>query len=234
LKLRIWDDKVEPMTEAEWLKCSDPTAMLAQLRDKASERKLRLYTCAHCRLVWHWLIEERSRSAVEVAEHYADGLITEEDREVAFREACTASIAVRRCPEKSDTILRLRQPRDPDRLYRAAFFAAFAAGSGVGNITAQIRGDNAHLVGKVTRSRLLHCIFGNPFRPASIKPPWLTTNIILQAQSIYDGRSFNCLPSLANSLDENGCDNKDMLSHCRSLEPHVRGCWVVDLALGKN
>ncbi len=75
------------------------------------------------------------------------------------------------------------------------------------------------------------------FRPINLKPAWLTWNggiIAKLAQSIYDERAFDRLPVLADALEEAGCTNADMLSHCRGPGPHVRGCWVVDLLLGKE
>ena len=68
------------MTEAEWDACTDPQRMLEFLRGRVSERKCRLFACARCRAVWHMLLDERSREAVELAERLADGLATEEDR----------------------------------------------------------------------------------------------------------------------------------------------------------
>jgi hypothetical protein len=49
------------------------------------------------------------------------------------------------------------------------------------------------------------------------------------AQAIYQERRFQDLPILADSLDEAGCADVDILDHCRSEGEHVRGCWVVDL-----
>ena len=54
------------------------------------------------------------------------------------------------------------------------------------------------------------------------------------ARAIYDDRAFDRLPILADALLDAGCDDDDILTHCRSARPHVRGCWVVDLVLGKE
>ena len=54
------------------------------------------------------------------------------------------------------------------------------------------------------------------------------------AATIYDDRAFDRLPILADALEDAGCDDHDILAHCRGPGPHVRGCWVVDLVLGKS
>ncbi|MBX3398315.1 MAG: hypothetical protein KF873_06205 [Gemmataceae bacterium] len=77
-------------------------------------------------------------------------------------------------------------------------------------------------------------IFGNPFRPVAVDPAWLTSTAVAIAQGIYDDRAFDRLPILADALQDAGCENADILAHCRSEGPHVRGCWVVDLVLGKS
>ena len=86
-------------------------------------------------------------------------------------------------------------------------------------------------------SQLLHDIFGNPFRFVSISLSWLAWNggaICKMAQAIYDDRTFDRLPLLADALEDAGCADADILAHCRQLGVHVRGCWVVDLLLGKT
>ncbi|MBA4191434.1 MAG: hypothetical protein C0467_25930 [Planctomycetaceae bacterium] len=92
----------------------------------------------------------------------------------------------------------------------------------------QTRSDEEH-----AQSTLLRCIFGNPFRPVAVDPQWLTSTVTQLAQGIYDDRAFDRLPILADALQDAGCDNADVLNHCQHNGPHARGCWVVDLVLGK-
>lgn len=67
------------MTEAEWLAATDPTPMLEFLRDKASDRKLRLFAVACCRSIWHLLPNRQAYAVIETAEQFADGKASEEE-----------------------------------------------------------------------------------------------------------------------------------------------------------
>jgi hypothetical protein len=87
---------------------------------------------------------------------------------------------------------------------------------------------------EVFLATLLRDIFGNPFRPVSFDPAWRMGNVLSLAQAIYDERAFERLPILADALEDAGCTNADVLGHCRGGGEHVRGCWVVDLVLGKS
>jgi hypothetical protein len=77
-------------------------------------------------------------------------------------------------------------------------------------------------------------VVGNPFRPVTFNASWQTTTVKTLAQSIYDERRFGDMPILADALEEAGCDNTDILNHCHQPGSHVRGCWVLDLLLGKE
>ena len=85
-------------------------------------------------------------------------------------------------------------------------------------------------------SPLFRDIFRNPFRTvtAGLLLPNERHAVADLAQVIYDGRAFERMPVLAEVLENTGCENADILEHCRSQGPHVRGCWVLDLILGKN
>jgi hypothetical protein len=82
---------------------------------------------------------------------------------------------------------------------------------------------------------LIRDIFGNPFRPAALNESWLTSDVVALAKGIYEERAFDRMPILADALQDAGCAVDEVLNHCRDAKQfHVRGCWVVDLLLGKG
>ncbi len=223
------------MTEGEWLKTKDPDPMLAALWGKASRRKLRLFACGCCRhVVWHLLRDPRYTDAVQVAESFAEGLAGAEQLKAANESAAAASMAERygsktyhaamavvaatRTALQAEVAARFDAPR-PDRCPLVAGETAAAVAAG--------RADK----GKV--AALLREVFGPlPFREVGIETAWLTPAVLSIARRAYDERDFSALPVLADALADAGCDNEDLLRHCR--EPglaHCRGCWVVDLIL---
>jgi hypothetical protein len=80
----------------------------------------------------------------------------------------------------------------------------------------------------------LRCFFGNPFRPVTFNPAWLTPTVKSLAEQIYNDRAFDRMPVLGDALEESGCTVAEVLEHCRNGGEHVRGCWVVDKVLGKE
>jgi hypothetical protein len=88
---------------------------------------------------------------------------------------------------------------------------------------------------EAAQASLLRDIFGNPFRPVTFSPAWRTDTALSLARQMYESRDFGAMPILADALQDAGCDNTDILNHCRDGSgAHVRGCWVVDLVLGKE
>ncbi len=72
-------------------------------------------------------------------------------------------------------------------------------------------------------------------RQIQIVPEWRTSTVLQLAQGIYDDRTFDQLPILADALQDAGCDKDDILNHFRDPNAtHVRGCWALDLVLGKE
>ena len=69
---------------------------------------------------------------------------------------------------------------------------------------------------RAAQAALLRCVFGLlSFCPASVEPTWRTLAGIALANSLYDERRFEGMPILGDALEESGCDNEDILSHCR-------------------
>jgi hypothetical protein len=210
------------MTESKWLDCGNPLAMLEHLgaSSEARRSKLRLFACACCRRIWH-LIPERGRRAVEVAERFADGLVGPDELRSAWRGVS---------PFDGET----------DRRGEAALFAAWGAswpvprtGGGPSAFTAAWNASIGAAEG-AEQAEILHDIIGNPFFPPQIHAGLLTPDVVTLAGHIDHDRAFALLPELADMLEESGCADDTLLSHLRSPGPHVRGCWALDLVLGKE
>jgi hypothetical protein len=81
---------------------------------------------------------------------------------------------------------------------------------------------------------LLRDVYGNPYRHVPFSPAWRTDTVVAFARRIYESREFGAMPIFADALEDAGCDSAEVLSHCRSGGPHARGCWVLDRVLGKK
>ena len=233
------------MNEEEWLACTDPTPMLDFLRGKVSDRKLRLFVCACCRRIWHKLFDTQSRRAVEVAERLADGQA--DPAEVAAARTEMEGLIRRREQEWSEEASLSEAAllySHVDRLPRMLAQSALEEG-----VTTQWTGLAADFraAGPADQRPLvafLHDIFGNPFRPVTIAPAILAWNdaaVVRLAQAAYDERHLPAgtldngrLAVLADALEEAACTDAEILDHLRGPGPHVRGCWPVDLCLGKS
>lgn len=225
------------MNEAEWLVSADPVQMLKFQRRKAKNRKLRLLACACCRRVVDMCVNV-GLSALEIAERFADGQASRDEMKAA-RLALEPYI-------KAGAEYVPWSATD-ERAYNAALDVVSAVPgayaysvevsiecSGPESVSIFGTPDQARLVAETHCCRAIRCTFGNPFHPVAVDPEWLTSTVVALARGIYDERAFDRLPILADALMDAGCENADVLTHCRSDGPHVRGCWVVDLVLGKE
>jgi hypothetical protein len=238
------------MTEAQWLACEDPNEMYDFLRErhgvsrrKAGKRRIRLFGCASCRLFGAALSDPRSVAAVEYMERFAEGeadaaemAAVEERARLALLEAVRRPIPPR---------LRRESPglwKDPEREAAEAAFNVVGAGAGGGHAHVAMRssvGDadtaarREWLGQRRALARLFREIFGNPFRVVECNKKWRTDIVVLLARQMFESRDFSVMPILADALEDAGCAEEQILDHCRGPGPHVRGCWVVDLLLGK-
>jgi hypothetical protein len=69
---------------------------------------------------------------------------------------------------------------------------------------------------------------------ADISAEWLTDAVTSLAGHMYESCDLSAMPILADALQDAGCEDDQLLGHCRSHAPHVRGCWALNLVLGKE
>src|SRR5262249_38247864 len=112
----------------------------------------------------------------------------------------------------------------------AAAYAEFKVSSAGGETVREVSAADE----QAAQEGLLRCIVGNPFRSFTLDSAWKTPAAVALARTAYEERRFDDMPFLADALEEAGCTDEQILSHCRGPGPHARGCWVVDLVLGKS
>ncbi|VTR91215.1 Uncharacterized protein OS=Singulisphaera acidiphila (strain ATCC BAA-1392 / DSM 18658 / VKM B-2454 / MOB10) GN=Sinac_1679 PE=4 SV=1 [Gemmata massiliana] len=226
------------MNKRQWFASTDPQPMLHFIRGRASDRKLRLFAVACCRHFWPaFAADDSARRTVELAERFADGGATVKEYRIA-----RALAEVPWGPESDHRLCRTRELAKATVKANASGAAldagrdamSFASAAISMQATSFARNETARRTEAARQITSLRCIFGNPFRPFTIDPSWLTTDVLTLAHSSYADRAFDRLPILADALQDAGCDNESALKHLRSEGEHARGCWVLDLVLGKE
>jgi hypothetical protein len=215
------------MTEDQWLAATDPTPMMELLWSGVSDRRLRLLAVACCRVMIAGANEPAASRAVEASEQFADGLLSEHELRAARQVVIDTWNRLHETGEATPTFLR-----------NVALGAAYQVSRpSPRKVVQEIGMLCRRQVGGVPSEyliRILRDVLGNPFRPMPVNPGWLTSTVRTLAEGIYADRAFDRLPILADALQDAGCGSADVLGHCRGDGPHVRGCWVVDLVLGKQ
>jgi hypothetical protein len=201
------------------------------------------------------LTDADGHKSLEVAEKFADSSATE-------RDLTRANSAARKAHKRANTACAPRFAKGPHHVTHPNFYLTHAVVEASSESDMFVRAAAAiGLLGQAARDsvifqndavdyfarreaaraamlrRLTHIlrdIFGNPFRPVSLDPSWISSTVTSLAQAIYDDHAFDRMPILADALEDAGCTNQDILAHCRGGGEHVRGCWVVDLLLGKT
>ena len=231
-----WLESIDPpvsLTEAEWLACNSVKPMLKFLRGRISDRKLRLIGVACCRRLWHLLMDERSKGAVEAVELLADGLIAAHQLGPEFvylDQLIWVSKKARYEMPPTDVVNRIRA-------LQAVSWCLQDCGRppiDVSPTAANCRMAMADAGEDAIQVDLVRDVVGlTPFRPIMLERVWRSRTAVSIAESVYADRDFQRLPILADAFEDAGCTDQEVLMHCRQPGTHVRGCWVVDLALGK-
>jgi hypothetical protein len=226
------------MSEAEWLACAKPADMWHSefIGPREPDRQHRLFAAACCRRIWHRLPDDRCRQAVETLERFADGLCTEADRDL---ELATLQNQPDLYAGLSDTQARAMSAALACAGWNGVDYLRLAieAAEDCAAAEAFTRGEfdlAVYSAEERAQCDYIRDMFPNPSRAVIADPSWPTSTVVALAAQMYESRDFSPMPILADALQDAGCDNADILDHCRGPGPHVRGCWVVDLLLNKG
>jgi hypothetical protein len=245
------------MMESEWLACTNPILMLEYLRGKASDRKLRLFGLACCRRIPGPFFDVAALAVLLTAERFADGTATRKGLSAAIRRAMDAEEEriggavqtthwwqpISAALGSSETVRWLAESvvqrvhalnNDRKAVIRAAAGDELRAAR-----ESWAKAEAAANKERITQCHLLRDIV--PYQATKCDTNLLTSEVATLARVAYEERALPSgeldtarLAVLADALEEAGCTDADILTHLRGPGPHVRGCWVLDLLLGKD
>ena len=237
------------MTEEEWLTAQYSEPLIHFVVPKVSDRKLYCFDIACARRIAPLLVFPESSHAVDVLERFVEGQCGADvfgelswGVEGAAFGAEAGMIPWLDAIEKLPLSVLAEFAAKPDYQVERAQHIITSASYFIDRIFSPTPWERRHRTqqpsptgGLFQPVSLAHEIFGNPFRTVKFRRAWRTDTAVTLARTMYESRDFSAMPILADALQDAGCDNDDILSHCRDTSlTHVRGCWVTDLVLGKS
>jgi hypothetical protein len=245
------------MTEAEWLAgcgpriAGDPRPLQDLLKEtRLSERKLRLFACHCLRQLGRAYASALTEAALETAERFADGLATlaelraaqatsqnEGDglgSSVAFDPAVYSASGVVHMGGNTIGRAAAGDPWPDEARFKAAYDEAVREWQRMCWRFLQEVTPPPLATPKGGGLSALIDLAMSPTGRVGVDRSWRTDTAVMLARQMYDAREFSAMPILADALQDAECNNDTILNHCRGPGPHVRGCWVVDLVLGKE
>jgi hypothetical protein len=230
------------MTEQEWLNSTDPVRMLQALRGNVRERKLGLFALACCQELVGNALDPQTRDALAFVEYLA------ETEGLRSRKAITrippGQVVIDCGASEPVPVVRLGnfEDRNIDLACLPPVLSEVLRRLGCGGAAVwwlepmTLEFAQNGLISP-RQADILRDVVRGSSRPVVLRAPWLRWNDgVLQrlAEAIYRDRAFNQLPFLHDALLDAGCDDDELLGHCRQPGDHVRGCWLIDLLLDKK
>jgi hypothetical protein len=219
--------------EKTWLTTKSFLKLYPVAEAKAkSQRKARLFSVACCRRLGNSLTDERCIAGLDVAERFADGELDKTAVKAARTEVIAAARAARASKPHGGAWTPAEAIQMALGLERSLFLVTAPIRVAIALDWMSVRKRKEE---EVVQCNLLRDVFGNPFRKVKFEKKWRTDTALTLARQMYESRDFGAMPILADALQDAGCDNEEILNHCRDTSlTHIRGCWVVDLVLGKE
>jgi hypothetical protein len=235
------------MTESEWLACADLHSLLEYVSLTPSERKRRLSLVACAGRLPRTLICPEIEEAVGLVSRLAEGAGRSEDADILYiammdRASEFSPLALTDVAKaQAEVAAAIVGETIPWRVWMLAHVVGMAVGTPFDETgRKQVFVWTPELTEAIQKeqqaaSEILRDIYGRLlFRPVSLDPSWLTSDVVALAEGIYAENAFDRMPILADALQDAGCDSPDILNHCRQPGKHVRGCWVVDMLTGRK
>jgi hypothetical protein len=193
---------------------------LREERDRP--RKALLALCALCRVTWDAIELDENRQALEASEDYADGSISQDHLIAVWRDTRFEPVVhcewVCAAAGPADGLANWSPLDERDRAALEEFHSAHTT-------AVRSRWWSQEL-------RYAMDVLGFAFTASSLRPEWRTEAVVGLSRQMYNSRDYSPMTVLADALEDAGCDDLDIIAHCRDPGPHVRGCWVLDLVLG--
>jgi hypothetical protein len=220
------------VNERAWLE-GDYDTMVGDVY-RLGPRKARLFVSAACRLLGKWASEPDAVTALEANDRFADTGKTKAALKAARQLA-------RGARHRWDSIPDTHPGAGSRPLYFQSLWAVEVAcsekvaHSAVREVALALRliaaGPASEALGRLAA---VYRDVDGPSPSPNFDPRWRTSTTVGLARGMYEGRDFAALPILADALEDAGCDRAELLGHLRAEQPHFRGCWAVDLVLGKT
>ena len=241
------------MTELEWLEGPVDLRFVEHLvrHGSATDRKLWLLSVGHCRCLWH-LLSDWERETLLLAERCADGgpgdkelysrfltLSAERPEILGYSRyvhyvLMTAAHTRRALVQGGYQMWQKSDAGEVGVLGRAALVSPVCSHASTAETIAHPDGPIAGVAMQDRIYRVFRDLFGNPFRPVSLHSSWSDRSIRSFSRRIYRQHDFARMPRLAEALIEKGHPEDELVEHCRNPAEHFRGCWALDLLLGKT
>jgi hypothetical protein len=231
------------MYKKMWREGQHTDRMLSLVRNLKPRnlRKVQLFAVACCRRVWGYYPTDAQRELVIALEDYIESRVpwpvvqAKREPAVAWAEEAFRNELRAKAARDPHAPGELERALTPLTYARCPIHATEADVGGIKRVARDSMTNRLWAAGDHDPEQCdwLRCIFGNPYEPVAFDPSWRTEAVVGLARGMYEARDFAPMPVLADALEDAGCAAADVLAHCRGPGPHVRGCWVVDLLLGK-
>jgi hypothetical protein len=222
------------VTEEEWHECTDASEMLEFLPGEPAKRKLMMFAAMCCLRMMLLVTDERLRAGIQCVQRLSEGIIQPSEAQAVCRDVRGYLSTQLNSGFDDPACSAVIEALERHSRHWSAAVSSHVKCAIVDPLIERGADNTAWAEEQREQCLIVRDIFGNPFRPVHFSSAWRTPNVLGIAQGIYEERAFERLPILADALMDAGCFDEEIIGHCHQPGEHVRGCWVVDLCLGKE